>query len=44
MIECRWYSEWLCEVCDWPDCASYIAEDGEDKKEIECKQLNIFDI
>ena len=44
IVRCGWYSEWLCEECDWPECASYIAEDVEDKKETENKQLNLFDI
>lgn len=43
MVECLWYCQWLCEECDYPDCASYMAPEVKVEVEVsECKQLKLF--
>lgn len=44
-ISCGWYCDWLCEECDYPDCASFFEEGVKVEDEVEVdNQLKLFEI
>ena len=44
-FQCNWYTPWLCEECDYPDCASFFEEGVKVEDEVEVdNQLKLFEI